>query len=139
MNRTKAHQKLIEQTMLLCSDRLPLELRLFSRVTGLLYARRVIKGIISYLRIRVSINGQCDVYGTYFLKLKNITLPLCVELEFKTGKAVLNPDQKIWRDYCLKNGILWFEVRDKYEFLNQLKEKIRLITEAIENESKQNS
>jgi len=90
---------------------------LYTRHVGQFYIRRIIDGgaAVDYIPIKIEKKGRCDdwfVLPCTFIHYPNIVLPIHGEIETKTGNSVLSPDQIIWRDKCLRKGILWFENRD---------------------------
>ena len=92
---------------------------LYTRHVGKFYIRRIMAGgsAINYTPIKIEKKGRCDdwfVLPCCFINHPNIILPIHGEIETKSGKSVLSPDQIKWRDKCLRKGIFWFENRDPY-------------------------
>jgi len=129
-NRYFEHQELIKRNHLLVTKEIP-ELRLFNRISGLLFAKRVVNNIISYIPLKSSITGMGDQYGYYRLQLINFPISLGVELEFKTGKAKYSKDQENWKGFCDGHGVIHFQVRDEIEFIKNFKERIEIIKKEL--------
>lgn len=129
MNRYEAHQNLVKLTKFKITKEFPRSVRMFDRVVGVFYKKRIDNNVISYSHISIGKKGQCDEYGVISCGLKVLganspVIPIHAEWEFKTGDAILNPDQEIWRDFCLRMGILWFEVRENTDIVKEMRNKL---------------
>ncbi len=78
-------------------QRLGREFRFWKRTNG------TFRSIHGQAIIKVGIVGACDLTG---IMMGRPAIPF--EVELKWGKNSLDPDQIIWRDFCLKFGIPWF-------------------------------
>lgn len=124
-----AHQELIKKNKLLLTKQFPKALRIFDRTIGLFYRRQAGGGIVDYVPIKIGKNGQCDVYGAltcYHWQLAHIKIPVHVEMEFKTGKGELTPDQLVWKQFCESMGWVYILVREETNVAAE-------ITKAINN------
>ena len=110
---------------------------LYTRHVGNFYIRRILAGgsAVNYTPIKIEKKGRCDDWFVLPCKLAfhasipdnyyNIILPIHGEIETKTGKAVLSPDQIKWRDKCFRKGILWFENRDPQTTINNINAELQ--------------
>jgi hypothetical protein len=63
-----------------------------------LFRRQIMAGRIHGRRMSSGIAGQADVYGYW----RN---GLGVEIELKSLSGSLEPEQRVWRDWCLEWGV----------------------------------
>ena len=119
-DRTKAHEDLRELTGKHLQAHYK-SIRIFDRYSGLFYKRRVVKNsAIHYSPIKIGGIGRCDdwaVLPCYFQSMgmpQNIEqlIPVHIEIETKTGEAVLSPDQIAWKNFCNMMGWIHIENRD---------------------------
>lgn len=126
------HNELVKRTKILATKTFPKNLRLFDRHVGLFYKKRVQGGVVEYLPISINRKGMADVYGA--MTLENgygQKMALHCELEFKTGKGKLTPEQETWRDFCKNMGWLWYLIRDENIFIQEIKKDINAIIERL--------
>jgi hypothetical protein len=71
--------------------KLPL-MRLFVRNTGVAQ--------FGDRKVSFSITGQCDIAG--YIRGGRV-----IEIELKSEKGTLEPEQEVWRDWCLSWNIPW--------------------------------
>ena len=101
---------------------------LFTRHVGQFFIRRVInKSAIDYTPIKIEKKGRCDDWFVLPCVLRgcagldnSTVFPIHGEIETKTGKSVLSPDQIKWRDKCFRKHWLWFENRDAQILINNI-------------------
>lgn len=126
MNNYFAHQELIKRTKLLVTKNYPMTLRLFDRTVGLFYIKRIVQAIIDYQQIQINRKGMADNYGVLTLTHHNsgIKFPIHIEIEYKTGKGKLTPEQIVWRDHCIRMGWWYFLVRDENEFIIEFRDRV---------------
>lgn len=68
-----------------------------------------------------------DLYG--IIKIKDLAFHF--EVEVKTGKAVLNPKQKVWSSFCERMGVPFCvarSVEDVEKMILELTEKVNATT-----------
>ena len=97
---------------------------LYTRHVGNFYIRRILAGgsAVNYTPIKIEKKGRCDDWFVLpcYLPGNPIIFPIHGEIETKSGKSYLSPDQIKWRDKCLRKGILWFENRDPQTTINNI-------------------
>lgn len=73
----------------------------------------------------ISINkkGMADCYAI----LNKNEKAYHIEIEVKSGKAVLSKEQKLWRAFCQRNSVIYIELREVKVGIEELREKILLI------------
>lgn len=119
------HQELIKKNKLLLTKQMPKSLRLFDRPIGLFFKKRTTGGCIDYTPIKIGKNGQCDLWGVVSCYIwingqEKSIIPVHVEIEVKTGKGELNPDQIIWRDFCLTMGWVHIVAREETDVAREI-------------------
>ena len=118
-NQYYHHQELIKRFKLLATKQLP-NLRIFDRTVGLFYAKRIDNGIINYVPVKINSPGMADAYGLYRTKHGFV---IEFEIEFKTGRAVQNKDQKNWQNFIdnIMHG-KYFLIRDENQGIKDIKD-----------------
>lgn len=106
MSSYKEHQNLIKRFKLAFPKEIP-KMRVFDRHVGLLYTKRGTPMMINK-------KGMSDLYG--------IVNGIHIEIEAKTGKAVLSKEQKNWKKFCENFNIPFFLMRDEHETIKEIKE-----------------
>lgn len=118
------HQELVKRTKLNFTKTFKSAARVFDRHVGLFYKKRTKGGLIDYSPIQINRKGMADNWGVIICYMRSDIyknkLPIHFEVETKTGKGKLNPDQIIWRDFCNNFGIWWFENRDEDELVKEI-------------------
>lgn len=109
MSSYKEHQNLIKRFKLLITKEIP-KLRVFNRHVGLLYTKRGTP-------MQINKKGMSDLYG--IITVDNRALH--IEIEAKTGKAVLSKEQKVWKKFCENFNIPFFLMRDEKETVKEIK------------------
>ena len=122
------HQELIKRTKLLTTKVFVNSLRIFDRHIGMFFKRRIDKDMVNYTPVKINRKGMADNWGVIicysnFDICKKFKIPIHFEVESKTGKAILNKDQIIWKDFCESLGIWWFENRDENKLIKDIIEK----------------
>jgi hypothetical protein len=107
------HQQLMIRTQLLLQEKIA-GARLFPRVVGTF---KFIKGDGF---IEVGIPGQADAVCYFPVTIENFTFPLFAEIEFKTGNAKQQKNQKIWEKYISSLGGLYIVARNEHDTVNQV-------------------
>lgn len=107
-------------------------IRIFTRHVGHFYKKRHNKkaGTVDYLRMKINSNGMCDDWAVlpcaYGPSLhSNVIIPVHIEIETKSGDAVLNPDQTNWRDCCLHMRWFWFMNRGHEKLIQEIKTELQ--------------
>lgn len=128
MNTYKNHQVLIHKTKI-CLCRRFKGIRIFDRHVGLFYSRKNVitaKGNQAsiYSPVKVNKKGMADNWAVLPLKLLETICPVHIEIETKTGKAMLSKDQKIWKSFCETHGWWYILNRDVDETIDVIGKKI---------------
>jgi len=118
MNNYHNHQELIKRFKLLATRELP-QMRIFDRTVGLFYAKRINGGIIDYTPISINKKGMADAYALYNAGQYGL---IHIEIEFKTGKAVQNEDQKIWENFINNMNGFYLLIRDEKQGIKNIKD-----------------
>lgn len=123
------HQNLVNKTKLKFSSVFRSCGRMFDRHVGMFYKRRVEKGTVDYIPIKINRPGQADNWAVikcfhYTDKEKRFPIPFHVEVESKTGKGKLREEQKEWKKNCELLGVPFFENRDEIETIKQIVNEI---------------
>jgi len=106
MSSYKNHQNLIKRFKLEYPKTIP-NLRIFERHVGLFFTKRGTP-------IQINKKGMADLYG--------IVNGIHIELEVKTGNAVLSKHQKVWKKFCENFNIPFFLMRDEHETIKEIKD-----------------
>ena len=114
MNRYKAHQNLAKLAKKKAVQHFPKQLRLFDRHVGLLYTK-------DGKAMMINEKGQADCWGWF--SCHNILVH--VEVEFKTGKAVQRPEQKMWQEYIESVGGCYILCRTENCIIEQLEKYLK--------------
>jgi len=109
MSSYKEHQNLVKKFKLEFPKHIP-NMRVFDRHVGLLYTKRGTP-------MQINKKGMSDLYG--IITVNNIAIH--IEIEAKTGKAVLSKEQKQWKKFCENFNIPFFLMRDEYETIKEIK------------------
>ena len=114
MTKYQNHQNQLNKTTLHCQKVFP-AFRFFDRHVGMFYSKRVFDGIrkihtiahfknwvytIGKFIIRINKPGMSDQYIIAPIEINGKIIPVHIEMETKTGKAVLSNDQIKWRKFC---------------------------------------
>lgn len=127
-NYYQEHQNLIGRFKILAQEEIK-DIRIFDRHVGKFVLMRFIQDMIKgrcqfsdWRRYIIAINkvGMADCYALVPTKVGLIH----VELEFKTGKAVLSKAQKNWRRFILSMNGIHVTVRNENEAVSELKGKL---------------
>lgn len=73
--------------------------------------------------IAISIPGQADSYIMLPLKINDTILTVHIEVEVKSGDAVLSPEQVKWKNAVEACGGLYILVRDPEDIVTAIKAK----------------
>lgn len=128
---TQEHQKILQLGMLDFQKAFP-KGRIFTRITGKFVLIRFIAAVIEGKArlsdwdknlISVSIPGQCDAWGWFPLTVNGITLLIHIEVECKSGNAVLNTEQKKWKNQFESMGGLYILLRKPEDIRTSILEK----------------
>jgi hypothetical protein len=95
-----SYESTLQAAFLIAVPKVFPNLRLFRRNVGVAKVRGA--------TIRYSIPGQCDLYG-YIRGAQSRV----VEIELKSATGTLEPEQKMWRDFCLAWGVPWICLKAK--------------------------
>ena len=68
-------------------------------------------------------NNKCDI--------NNLTIPIHMEVEYKTGSGYLSKDQVWWKGLCEKNGVPYFECRNKFLLKDEIDKYINNILDGL--------
>lgn len=109
MSSYKEHQNLIKEFKLKAATQIPFA-RFFERHVGLFYNARG-------LPVKINKKGMADIYG--IVTVNNMALH--IEIECKTGNAVLSKEQRIWRKFCELKCIPYFILRNVDETIDEIK------------------
>lgn len=113
---TAEHQKLLQETFLYFQKMFP-KGRIFKRQQGLFLNLRGMKTV-------VGIPGQGDAYAILPINVFDNIFLLHIEIEFKTGNAVLSKEQKIWNSLIESLGGLYIVVRKPEDIGTEIQKKI---------------
>lgn len=144
MSKYQQHQNLLNNTTLYLQKKFPMA-RFFSRHVGQFYSKRIfhaIKGIHSIEGLKqwlfamkakylVTINkpGMSDQYMILPVKIKNKMIPVHIEIEYKSGKGKLEPEQLDWKRKCELINVKFIEAREQCEVERELNEYIEYLQE----------
>jgi len=109
LSQNYEHESLISDILIWSSSQK--HIFLYKRLVGLFRVRGT--------KLRVGVKGQCDLYG--WIKLDQS--PIHLEIEVKTGKAVLNPDQKAWKKFCESQKVCYVIARSLEDVKKALSRK----------------
>lgn len=116
MNNTRAHQQLVDD-ILYAVGRLP-NIRVWPQVVG------TFRDLHSEERIiHVGQKGMADIGGIILVEVggRGEQCGLRLEIEAKTGDAVMNEDQKKWKNMIEKFGGIYILARSVEQVLTELK------------------
>ena len=117
MNRYKAHQKRIAKMKLDLCRAFPRSIRIFDRPVGLFQR--------SGRYIKVGVAGMCDNWAVLTCTTGENTIPVHLEIETKTGNAVLSGKQKEWAEWCRTVGVWHFIQRDDTNLQKKVLERMK--------------
>lgn len=139
MSKYQNHQNQLNKTTLYLQKKFP-DFRFFSRHVGKFYSSRVfhaikdihsIEGLKQWLfamkgKYLISINkpGMSDQYIIAPIEINGKIIPVHIEVETKTGKARLNPDQVKWKKICGLMNVKFIEARNESEAEKEIQEYI---------------
>lgn len=112
MNKYKQHQIALKKIKLETQNAIP-EVRLFDRHVGLFFRDNLTP-------VKINKPGMADIWGI----LKTFRGLLHIEIEVKTGDAVLKKDQKIWKEFILSMGGIYIEARNSEDAINRIKKEL---------------
>ncbi len=126
MNNYFQHQELVKKTKVFLCKSFPKGLRIFDRHVGMFYKKRINNNVIDYLPISINRKGMSDNWAVvfcYYTQRPDLVFPIHLEIETKTGKGKLNPDQILWKEFCQNFGIWFFENRDEANLKAEIEAK----------------
>lgn len=115
ISKYEQHENLRSETKLLLQKNFN-SISIFTRHIGLFYKKRELKTAVHYVPIKIEKKGRCDDWAvlpcvsSYYNS--GAVFPIHIEIETKSGNAVLNPDQMQWRDKCFNKHWFWVLNRD---------------------------
>ena len=110
MGSTEEHQRLLHECMLAVSKHFH-NARMFKRIVGNFLLPK------THERISVNKKGMPDAYIIFFLQY-----PIHIEVEIKTGNAVLSKNQKLFKKFIEDNEGIYIVCRSVEQLIEALKE-----------------